>query len=199
MAKRALIAALLTALALPGIATAKELEWLRVCGSSGCARSSPGDERARAAWAAFGNDDPDNPNGGIVQETVAPRAYYKLGVRIVGDDGPSGRPSVELWYAEPGLFKWVDNRPLQPFRRLNTLAVVVVRDLARGLKPFPASRVIGATVDGKRVAEPGSGGTVRLLWLALAGPALVVPAALFLLLRSRRRPRPEPEMRPTTA
>jgi hypothetical protein len=146
--KLTLFAVAAGALAVPTTALAKEIESVSVCGANGCAKVSG---VARPMAAAFEGDTAQTILGAV---PVGP--FYRIGLRIRGDDPPSGAFSVELWYVRPNVIRWKDTRGVAgaPFMRLRASLAGRVDAVAKTLTPYAPPRVMRAYVNGKPVAQP---------------------------------------------
>ena len=150
--RKALLLAAVTTLALPGLAQAKEIKSVAVCGPSACEESQSGDHRLAALRGTFEG----GPGGGppAVLSAVPIGEYYRLGIGVRGDNPPAGRFSVELWYVAPNLVRFTANGVSEPFKRIGPAAASLLQELARDVKPYPAPGIAGATINDKRVAHP---------------------------------------------
>jgi hypothetical protein len=150
--RKALLAVAVAALAVPGLAQAKEIESVAVCGPSACEESQSGDQRLAALRGTFEG----GPGGGppAVLSAVLLGDYYRLGIGIRGDEPPAGRFSVELWFVAPNLVRFTGNGMSEPFKRIGPTSASLLQELARDVKPFPSPQIVGATINDKRVAQP---------------------------------------------
>jgi len=166
--KKLLFAAVVATLALAPTALGKELQSVSVCGPEGC-NSSDGGGAAGAGGggggtggaafaefrAAFEGDTDTAGAPRTVLDAVPVGSYYRLGVLVRGDYPPAGHFSVEMWYVKPNLIRFLRSGDrVEPFKRLGPAASSLLERLASDLKPYPAPKVVGAIVNGKRAAHP---------------------------------------------
>jgi hypothetical protein len=183
--RRVIVLAALTALAMPGAATAKRVSSLTVCGTDGCEKVSD-----RAALKGF-------MEGGY--ETLSPEApapFFTVKVAMLHDGDEAGGWTVQylraanLLRAQADYGKHVWTRPAG-------VTAEALRDAARGLQPYPAEKLgpvrepPPAAVEDPpaRVSRPASGGGSSQLALAGGGAtaALALLAGGLLARRHRRR------------
>jgi hypothetical protein len=167
--KKLVLAAVLAALALAPSALGKELQSVSICGPEGCNSSAggggagggaadgggPGSAAFVALTRAFEGDTDTAGAPKTVLDAVPVGPYYKLGVLVRGDQPPAGQFSVELWYVKPNLIRFLRAGAYpEPFKQLGPAASALLERLARDVKPYPAPKVVGAVVNGRRVAHP---------------------------------------------
>jgi hypothetical protein len=167
--KKLLLVAVLAALALAPTALGKELQSVSVCGPEGCNSSDGGGGAAGGGGGGGGTGgaafmefrsafEGDTGTAGApttVLDSVPAGSYYKLGIRIRGDQPPAGHFSVEMWYVKPNLIRFLRaGDRVEPFKRLGPAASAMLEGLAHDLEPYPAPKVVGAIVNGKRAAHP---------------------------------------------
>jgi hypothetical protein len=184
MRRHAFALAVLTALALPSTAPAKEIGSLKVCGPSACHTVTN-----RSAMRAF-------LEGGY--ETLAPRSggtFYEVKARMRHEGEDAGGytvlyvPAVNLLRAEAdyGKHKWLE--PAGVTAR-------ALRRAAHGLRPYPADELgptrepspASAASSPARVSSSARGdGSSRLGLAGAAGALVIVLIAGTLLIQRRRR------------
>jgi len=156
--RRAVVALAFAALAWPGAALAKEVKSVAVCGATACDEVGGGQSQQ---FIALFQDPPDLPGGsggdaavGAVLDPVPVGSYYRVVVTMGGGGERTFR--AVFFYVKPNLFRLLDeNGALSiPFRRIDASFVREVERIADGLEPYPAPRVIAATVNDKAVAHP---------------------------------------------
>ena len=162
--KRLVFVLVLAALAFAPSALGKELQSVSVCGPEDCNSSGGGGSAGGGGGGGAGFDalirafegDPSASGAATtVLDAVPAGEYYKLGLRIRGDEQPSGRFSVELWYVKPNLIRFLrDGAYPEPFKRLGPSAAALLQSLSQGLKPYQAPKVVSAYVDGKPIPHP---------------------------------------------
>lgn len=148
MKKLLLLAAL--AIVLPNAAAAKELQSISICGASGCTELSH--EQSAPFITLFEGADHSTATKAVLG-AVPIGPYYRLGFKIRGDRAHTFsfsmwlvRPNLIRQQGEPGAFP-------EPFLRVADRFARELDGVARRLEPYRAPRVIGATVNGKRVAD----------------------------------------------
>jgi hypothetical protein len=151
------LAAAAAALALPATASAKEVQSISVCGPSDCNSTGGGSADTEALntfrLAFEGGQVAGAPVAALGAVPVGD--YYRIGIRMRGDDPPAGQFSVEMWYVEPDLIRWRgDDRYTESFKRVPPAVASILQGLSRDLKPYAAPRVITARIDGKRASDP---------------------------------------------
>jgi hypothetical protein len=160
------------ALAAAPTALGKELQSVSVCGPEGCNSSGDGGAGAGAGGGGAGGGggggaafaalvrafEGDTGSAGApktILDPVQAGEFYKLGVLVRGDHPPAGHFSVEMWYVKPNLIRFLRGGAYpEPFKRLGPAASALLARLASDLKPFPAPKVVGAYVNGKRAVNP---------------------------------------------
>jgi hypothetical protein len=182
--RRAIVLAVLAALALPTAASAKEIAALTLCGTDGCQKIT-----AHAALEGF-------MNGGY--ETLGPKQaapFYSVKVAMRHAGEPAGGWTVQylraanLIHADADSGKHVWTRPAGTTAR-------ALRKAARGLEPYPAEKLgpvrepspVAVEDPPARVSRPASGGGSS--HVALAGGGATAAIALLaggLVARRRRR------------
>jgi hypothetical protein len=143
-----LLGVTLAALALPTAALGKEVESVSVCGASGCKEVQGVAEPMARAF--------EGEQVSAVLGAVPVSSFYRIGLRIRGDDPPARQFSAELWYVRPNLIRWKDNRDVSgsPFRRMPAALAERVAAVAGTLTPYPAPRVVRGWVNDKPIADP---------------------------------------------
>src|SRR5713226_8613817 len=148
MKKLLLLAAL--ALVFPNAAAAKELQSISICGASGCTALSH--EQSAPFVALFEHMDSSTATKAVLG-AVPVGPYYKLGFKIRGDRTHSF--TFSMWFVRPNLIRQQgepDTFP-EPFLRVADSFARELDGVASRLEPYRAPRVIGARVNGKRVAD----------------------------------------------
>jgi hypothetical protein len=140
----ALAAAAAGLLALSAPAQAKEILSLKVCGASGCVKST--DPKVLAGWEG-GNQDPAQ-----VWQTN-PGGYYKVTVGY-GDQGKLVAAEPAYWLPGRNLMRFTGQSGY-PWWKLFPAQVKMLRAVAGDLSPFTPT-LARVTVRGKSVADPNS-------------------------------------------
>jgi hypothetical protein len=176
--KIGLVAAIWVVL-LPTGATAKEISSVTICGGSGCRTiERPGDE------IASGGD-------GIPDPAPALAPYYTVTLTSEAE-GIGDSWQVFLVPSPPYVaFRGDDGRVV--FERLDGGALRAFRTATRGLVPYPAPAITGATVGGKSVIDPGS--YAELLTLEGEGAPATTAADFVPVLLHSTRPTPWTDLR----
>jgi hypothetical protein len=150
---RRLLIAVLVVLALPAAAQAKEITGFALCGPNGC---------EKADVAGFGHRPPFTQEG---QAAPGPTAFYRLDFTV---DGQSAFSSY--YESRSGLATFEDGPGHVVWTRLAPRLATAAKEAAKHVEAFPAPRVTGARVGGRRVTDdPAS--YARLL--NIAGPIAV--------------------------
>jgi hypothetical protein len=140
-------------LALPAVASAKEISKLEVCGAGDCNSTS---DRALLAHIGEGSD------GGTPGSTPALQPFYKLTYTVSAGPGErfnNGRTSETFsTYYVPGAreTRGFDERGNASWLPASQVFVSALRRLTRGLEAFAAPRITAVTLDGRPVADPAS-------------------------------------------
>jgi len=138
-------------LVFPNVASAKELQSISICGASGCTALSH--EQSAPFIALFERMDSSTATKAVLG-AVPVGPYYKLGFKIKGDTKHTF--SFSMWFVRPNLIRQQgepDTFP-EPFLRVTDSFARELDGVARRLVPYPAPRVMEATVNGKRVSQP---------------------------------------------
>jgi hypothetical protein len=141
------------ALAVPSTALAKEVQSVSVCGANGC-------KAMAGAVAAFrdtfeGQGTANEPRTVLDAVPVAP--FYKIGIRIRGDQPPVGQFSLVMWYVRPNLIRFAGglrDTLSEPFKEIPASLAAQLESASQTLQPYPAPRVMKAYVNDKVVANP---------------------------------------------
>jgi hypothetical protein len=145
--RRALLLALLVAMAVPATASAKELTGFTLCGPDGCRQTGV---------QGFGHEDPFSGD----TEAAPPDDYLEATLLI------DGNGTWKMFYVpREGVLAVVDGdarivRWMLPVPRLAT----ELKRTARGLRAYPGPRLTAVTV-GERRIEDGASSYLRLLEL----------------------------------
>lgn len=140
----ALAAAAVGLFALSAPAQAKEILSLKVCGASGCVKST--DPNVLAGWEG-GNQDPAQ-----VWQTT-PAGYYKVIVGF-GDQGKLVAAEPAYWLPGRNLMRFIGQSGY-PWWKLFPAQVTMLRTVAGDLSPLTPT-LSRATVGGKTVTDPSS-------------------------------------------
>ena len=182
--RRAIVLATLAAVALPTVASAKEVGALTLCGTDGCQKIT-----ARAALDGF-------MNGGY--ETLAPKQaapFFRVKVAMRHAGEPAGGWTVEYLRAA-NLIRATGESSQHVWTRPAGATAQALRKAARGLQPYPAEKLgpvrepppVAVENPPARVSRPASGGGSS--HVALAGGGATAAVALLaggLVARRRRR------------
>jgi hypothetical protein len=149
--KRALLAAVLL-LALPGVAEAKGLNGITLCGPSGCVERK---------LDGLGHRSPiEESDTGL--PAPPPSSFYRLMFGVAPYVDPSNaieyEPKSALVALDWGVSRWTR------WERLDPAIASVVKDLARKLEPFPRPTVTEVRI-GKHVLREDAGSYLLLLGL----------------------------------
>jgi hypothetical protein len=149
--KRALLAAILL-LALPGVAEAKGMNGITLCGPSGCVERE---------LDGFGHRSTiEESDTGL--PAPSPSSFYRLMFGVAPYVDPSNaidyEPKSGLVALEWGVSRWTR------WERLDPEIASVVKDLARKLEPFPRPTVTEVKI-GKRVLREDAASYLRLVGL----------------------------------
>ena len=132
-------------LAWPGVAAAKEIHSVAVCGPAGCATLAAGPQ-LRALASTMGSQ----PHSVI--DSVPLSHYYRVDLRIRGDHEIG---HFRLFFVEPNLLRPAEGDGIDtPFNALPSAAARLIASLAAQIEPYPAPRIVEARIGGERVADP---------------------------------------------
>jgi hypothetical protein len=173
--------ALITLLALPAAASAKELISIDVCGTDGCTRI-----KQRAALDGFMRSD-DLP----ASAPKGPQSSYVLRTRITEGEGEAAHGWTTRWLPAAGLMAYEDPPGEFNFTSVDPALEKALRRAARGHtaraarayapKVEPAARVsevfTPAASAGRAAASNDDGGFPPLAWVGVAAGLLLVGGA----------------------
>jgi hypothetical protein len=146
------LAAVAGAFAFPGVAGAKEIQSVSVCGKNGCKAVAGAVQPFRDTFEGQGGA--NEPR--TILGAVPVRPFYRVGIRIKGDRTAAGTFSIAMWYLPPNVIRFgggVRDLLSEPFRRIPAALAAQLQAATTGLQPFPAPRVMRAYVDDKRVDD----------------------------------------------
>jgi len=149
--RRLVFTLLLASLYVPGAAFGKEVQSIAICGASGC---TPLTGEQSAPFIALFERTNERKATRAVLGAVPIGPYYKLGFKIKGDR--THRFTFSMWFVRPNLIRQQsapDAFP-EPFLRVSDNFARELDGVASRIEPYGAPRVISATVNGKRVADP---------------------------------------------
>lgn len=149
--KKLIVAVALAALVAAPPAAAKEIETLAVCGASGCEEMSH--DQSAQFIAVFEGGTGAGGGGQIVLGAVPIRDYYKIGVKVRGDNPPPGGYSFTAWFVPPNYFHLNDPSAVA-FKRLPASLAAALSRAVQSVTPYPMPRVISAYVGDKKSAHP---------------------------------------------
>jgi hypothetical protein len=139
---RALLVVFAVLLAVPAVASAKEITAVQFCGVAGCRTI----EQPPQSFGSGGD--------GIPEPAPAAGPYYTVTL-TAGHEGQT--ESWQIFYV-PGepMLSFRGERGEAIFDELFGNVAAMYRNLTRGLEPFPTPSITGATVDGQPVTDPQS-------------------------------------------
>jgi hypothetical protein len=162
------------ALALPAAASAKELSAATVCGAEGCTTFQ------KPSMELAGGGD------GVGDPAAAPGPYYTVKLAVDADGHDEAWTIFYVPDAEMVVFR--GEQGVTTFERLSGSSRRAFHQYTRGIEPYPAPTITGATVGGRGVADPQS--YLALFTAPSAGDAY--PAAADFVPVTFRSTRPSP-------
>ena len=141
MVRLALALGVLAAL-LPGVAGAKEIASVTVCGASGC---------RTVAHTPIGLAGADNSPDRV----PAVSGFYTVTFHVEHEGEDMGAWSL-FWIPSSKTVAFRDEHGNTTFDRADETTAAAYREVTNGMKPFGTPSVVGATVDGQPVENPSS-------------------------------------------